>query len=104
MGVLLLTVDQRAAFEASRPGGGVCTVLGVSPDLDKFIPIHPSDLLRGKELRGCLVGGYRFRYDLPALVSKTRVSLPVDTYEEKMKFNCPLCYSGGRDHRRGFQL
>ncbi|XP_052124536.1 alcohol dehydrogenase class-3-like isoform X2 [Frankliniella occidentalis] len=60
----------RAAYESVRPAGGVCTVLGVSSDPEKFMQVHPIDLLGGKNLRGCYFGGLRFRLDLPKLVDE----------------------------------
>ncbi|KAK3927223.1 Alcohol dehydrogenase class-3 [Frankliniella fusca] len=60
----------KAAYESVRPAGGVCTVLGVSGDPDKFIQVHPLDVLAGKQLKGCYFGGLRFRLDLPQLVEE----------------------------------
>lgn len=70
-----------------RPCGGVCVVQGVSADPDKCIAVNPLSVLQGKQLRGGFLGGYRFRLDVPALVSdlslaerarRPRVRLPID--------------------------
>ncbi|XP_034232528.1 alcohol dehydrogenase class-3-like [Thrips palmi] len=63
-------MTMKAAYESVRPGGGVCTVLGVSSDPDKFVEVHPHDILAGKEIKGCYFGGLRFRFDVSPLVDE----------------------------------
>lgn len=55
------------ALECTRPGGGVCTVLGVPPDGDK-LPIVPFDLQLGRTLKGSFLGNVKTRSQLPALL------------------------------------
>ncbi|KAE8745236.1 hypothetical protein FOCC_FOCC008027 [Frankliniella occidentalis] len=59
---------QAEAFESVRDGGGHCVVVGGVPE-GQNLSIYPGHLLNGRALTGCLFGGYRFRNDLPSLVS-----------------------------------
>jgi S-(hydroxymethyl)glutathione dehydrogenase/alcohol dehydrogenase len=55
------------ALSAARIGWGVCTVIGVPPAGDT-IKVPPFDLLLGRKLQGCAMGGLRGRSQLPELV------------------------------------
>lgn len=63
-------LTMNAAYESVRPAGGRCTILGLTTAADKFISVHPYSIVCGKEIRGCLFGGLRFRFDVPPLVDE----------------------------------
>ncbi len=55
------------ALECTRPGWGVCTVLGVPPEGEK-LPILPFDLQLGRTLKGSFLGNVKTRSQLPGLL------------------------------------
>ena len=55
------------ALAAARIGWGVCTVIGVAPE-GETIRVPPLDLLMGRKLQGCAMGGLRGRSQMPELV------------------------------------
>lgn len=55
------------ALASARIGWGICTVIGVAP-IGDVIPVAPLDLLMGRKLQGCSMGGIRGRSQLPEMV------------------------------------
>lgn len=55
------------AFDASRIGGGCCTVLGVPPD-GEVMKIVPFNLQLGRTLKGSFMGNMKGRSQLPQLL------------------------------------
>jgi S-(hydroxymethyl)glutathione dehydrogenase/alcohol dehydrogenase len=55
------------ALAAARIGWGVCTVIGVAPE-GETIRVPPLELLMGRKLQGCAMGGLRGRSQVPELV------------------------------------
>jgi S-(hydroxymethyl)glutathione dehydrogenase/alcohol dehydrogenase len=56
----------RQALESARIGWGVCTVVGMAPD-GETVPVLPLDLILGRKLQGCAMGGVKGRSQIPVL-------------------------------------
>lgn len=57
----------RQAFDCTKLGWGICTVVGMSPS-GQAMQLLPMDLLLGRKLQGTAMGGAKCRSDLPRFV------------------------------------
>ncbi|XP_020864044.1 alcohol dehydrogenase 1-like [Phascolarctos cinereus] len=64
IGTIEMTV---AALESCNLSYGVCVILGVSP-VKSHLPLDPLKLVSGQTLKGCLLGEYKSRDQIPLLV------------------------------------
>lgn len=57
----------RQAFACTRPGWGVCVIIGVAPD-GQTLPIEPYELMLGRTVKGSFLGNVKTRSELPQLL------------------------------------
>ena len=57
----------RQAFDSSRIGWGVCTIIGIAPD-DDVLELLPTSLITGRSLIGSAMGGVHGKKQIPQLV------------------------------------